>query len=81
LDEARRSPSGWRRTKLDKLFTGFGFTIEHRTKHDMAFHEDYLELRMMLPRHTKVNKVYVVKAVELIDRLQILQETERKNNE
>ena len=69
LDKARRSSAGWRRTELDAMLEGFGFTIIARTRHDMAFHEEYLQLKMMLPRHRKVNRFYVEQAVELIERL------------
>jgi hypothetical protein len=82
LDKARRSSSGWRRTEIDALFTRFGFVIENRTRHDIAYHPDYLELKLMLPRHRMVNHVYVEKAVKLIDRLLELQaEKGEENNE
>lgn len=76
LDRARNAPSGWKRVELDALYMGFGFTIESRAKHDMAYHEDYLEdpqLRAMIPRHTKVNPAYVKQAVKLIEHLITLQ--------
>jgi hypothetical protein len=81
LDKARRSASGWRRTELDNLFTAFGFVVEPRTKHDIAFHETYIQLKMMLPRHRSVNPIYVKKAVELIEKLLALQQQDQNKGE
>lgn len=75
LEKARNSPNGWRRTQLDSLYKGYGFVIESRRRHDIAYHEDFIEdgIRTTLPRHTKVNPVYVKEAVRLIEKLIALQ--------
>lgn len=84
LDEARRSPHGWKRSKLDALYQAYGFEIDYsRSKHDIAYHRDYIAegLRTTLSRSSKVHPAYVRCAVELIERLQALEaqkESEKK---
>jgi hypothetical protein len=70
----RRSKSGWKRTDLDELYSGFGFDITHGAHHDIVKHPEFPQIgRATLPRHRYVNKAYVQHAIELIDRLEELQ--------
>lgn len=76
LERMRRSKSGWKRTDLDKLYEGYGFTIRHGSNHDVVTHPDYPQLRETLPRHNKVAIYLVRKAVKLVDKLIQLQTAE-----
>lgn len=79
LERMRKSPSGWKRKDLDSLYVGFGFVIKSGAKHDIVKHPDLKE-RAVVPRHTTVNKRYVLHAIALIDKLQELQD-ESKGDE
>jgi hypothetical protein len=79
LERMRKSPSGWKRKDLDRLYEGFGFVITPGAKHDIVRHPDLNE-RAVIPRHTNVNKRYIQHAVALIDKLQAL-ENESKGDE
>jgi hypothetical protein len=75
LADARRSKAGWNRTKLDSLYTGYGFIIKKgRGPHDKVYHPDHPELFTWLPRHTKLGEYNIDNAIKLIDRLQKLKE-------
>lgn len=75
LEKARLSKAGWNRTKLDSLYTGFGFIIKSgRGPHDKVFHPNHPELFTWLPRHTKLGEYNIDNAIKLIDRLQKLKE-------
>lgn len=76
LEKARRSRGDWKRNDLEALYKGYGFLIDHGAKHDIVYHEQYDDLVQTLPRHRKVQRAYVKKAVELIDRLLAMQEQE-----
>jgi hypothetical protein len=80
LKKARNSNKGWKRTTLNALYEGYGFVIESRSKHDIAYHEDYISkgLRTTLPRSNKVNSAYVSEAIRLIEMLMELQESEKE---
>ena len=67
LDRARNSPANWKRKELDHLYETYGFVIINGSKHDIAKHLIYKDLRATLPRHNSVNKVYVQTAVSIID--------------
>ena len=70
----RRSTDGWKRSDLDRLYSGFGFTVRHGAKHDVVAHPDFPRLRTTLPRHRQIARGYVLFAVELIDELKKLSE-------
>ena len=78
LQEMRRSKAKWKRRDIVALYEGFGFIVEHRTKHDKIYHPDYPRLIEGLPRHRKLPKVYVSNAVKLVDKLLELEHTSRK---
>ncbi len=73
LERMRQSPANWKRRDLEGLLFDFGFQLRHGGKHDVFTHP--LGLRFVVPRHGKVKKVYIQKAVKLIDYLLQLQET------
>jgi len=78
LADARSSKAGWNRTKLDRLYAGFGFIIKNgRGPHDKVYHPDFPELVTWLPRHTKLGEYNIDNAIKLIDRLQKLKEAQR----
>ena len=60
------------------LYEGFGFEIEHGSKHDKVYHPKYPRLIEGLPRHRKLPKVYVSNAVKLVDKLIELEHTPTK---
>ncbi|MCX6034097.1 MAG: hypothetical protein NTV38_03850 [Chloroflexi bacterium] len=70
----RKSKSNWRRTDLDKLYKGFGFTISHGANHDIVKHPAFPSLRTTLPRHRELARGYVEFAVKLVDKLLELQQ-------
>jgi hypothetical protein len=69
LERMRQSKSNWKRRDLDSLYIGFEFIITHGKKHDIVKHPDYPLLRTTLPRHSKLAKGYVEKAIKLVDKL------------
>lgn len=78
LRSMRRSKSNWKLRDVVALYEGFGFIIEHGSKHDKVYHPDYPVLNETLPRHRKLPKAYVSNAVKLVDKLMELQHTSRK---
>ena len=77
LDRARLSKAGWTRTKLDKLYKGFGFIIKTGNgPHDKVFHPEHPELITWLPRHNKLGEYNISNAIKLIDKLKKLEEAE-----
>jgi len=74
LEKARRSRGDWKRTELEKLYKGYGFVIEHGSKHDIVYHEDHDFLIQTLPRHNKLQPGYARQAVKLIERLLEIEE-------
>lgn len=79
LERMRNSRSGWKRSDLDRLYTGYGFVLSHGSNHDVFKHPAYPQLITTLPRHnTDLARGYVESAVKLIDRLIDLQEKGNK---
>lgn len=82
LEQMRNSKAGWKRKDLDKLYGGYGFVQRHGKGHDVISHPDYPSLRTVLPRRAKeLAEKYVSTAVDLIDSLIMLQESEREDAE
>jgi len=78
LEDMRRTKAKWKRRDIVALYEGFGFVIEHRSNHDKVYHPKYPRLNEGLPRHRKLPKVYVSKAVKLVDKLKELEDTSHK---
>lgn len=78
LEDMRRTKAKWKRRDIVALYEGFGFIIEHGSKHDKVYHPDYPRLNEGLPRHRKLPKVYVSNAVKLVDKLKRLQDNLRE---
>ena len=78
LEDMRRTKAKWKRRDIVALYEGFGFVIEHGTKHDKVYHPDYPQHVEGLPRHRKLPKVYVSNAVKLVDKVRELEHTSRK---
>ena len=74
LEQMRGSKSNWKRSDLDNLYVGFGFTITHGGSHDIVKHPDFPTLRTTLPRHRELARGYVESAVKLVDKLLELQQ-------
>jgi hypothetical protein len=74
LAKARASKAGWHRNELDSLYTGFGFIIVNKAKHDKVYHPDHPELFTFIPSHTKLGEYNIDNAIKLISRLQKLEE-------
>lgn len=81
LERMKKSHSGWKRSDLDNLYTGFGFVIRHGSNHDIVSHPDYPQLRDTLQRHGKVPKYNIRKAIKLIDKLLEFQDTDNLDAE
>ncbi len=75
LQDMRRTKAKWKRRDIIALYEGFGFVIEHGSKHDKIYHPEYPWLLQGLPRHRKLPKSYVSAAVKLVDKLIELQNT------
>ena len=69
LERMKQSKTGWKRHDLDKLYTGFGFVINHGGSHDIVKHPDFPQLRATLPRHSFLARGYVEFAIKLVDML------------
>lgn len=70
LEDAISSPFGWRRSKLDRLYEYYGFTIENKRKHDIVTHSKYSDLRATLTRSSKdLHPAYIRHAVDMIKKL------------
>lgn len=78
LEAMRLSKAKWKRRDIVALYEGFGFVIEHGSKHDKVYHPGYPQLIEGLPRHRKLPKVYVGNAVKLVDKLKELEHTSLK---
>lgn len=79
----RQSSSNWKRKDLDQLYLAFGFEIRHGSKHDIAKHPKYPDLRATLGRHTSLAKGYITTAIKLIDELEkrIAEEQEKQKDD
>jgi len=78
LEDMRRTKAKWKRRDIVALYKGFGFVIEHGSKHDKVYHPQYPRLNDTLPRHRNVPKIYVSRAVKLVDKLTQLKDTSLK---
>lgn len=70
LDDARRSPAGWHKEILDRLYATWGFEIAEGSKHTKYRHPVHQDLRAVITRASgEVSKSYVTDAVALIEEL------------
>lgn len=69
LEKMRRSQANWKKRDLENLLLGYGFQLRHGSNHDIFTHPELHGTQFVLPRHGAVKKVYVRKAVRLIDKL------------
>lgn len=76
LEKMRNSSASWKREDIVLLYKGFGFQVTSGGKHDKIAHPDFPQLVTFLPRHTKLARIYVVTAVNLVDKLIRLRENE-----
>ena len=77
LEKARLSKAGWNRSKLDRLYEGFGFIIKTGSgPHDKVYHPKYPQLITWLPRHNKLGEYNIDNAIKLIDNLLKLEEAQ-----
>lgn len=80
LEKARLNPNGWSVNKLHTLYISFGFVWKNKGKnapHRVYSHADYPTLWQTVPHGRKIDVEYIKDAVELIDRLLRLKETEK----
>ena len=76
----RDSLAGWHQRDLERVYLGYGFNVWSGRSHDIAEHPDFPQLRATWPRHGAVAKHYVETAIELIGKLEKL-EDERQDND
>lgn len=69
LQRMRQSQANWKRRDLENLLFGFGFQIRHGGNHDVFSHSELPGIQFVLPRHNSLKKVYIKKAIKLIDKL------------
>lgn len=76
----RNSKAGWWPRDLLSIYSGFGFTIRHGRRHDIIKHPDFPALRATVPRHPReLGKKYASTAVDLIDKLIVLEKEAGRN--
>ena len=76
----RRSKSGWGQDDLQALYLGFGFIEFEGGKHRRYTHPKYPFLQATVGRHNSLAKGYIETALELIDRLQMLEAEEKSDD-
>lgn len=81
LERMRNSKTGWKRTDLERLYSGFGFIIKPGGSHDKVSHPEFPQLITSLPRHTRVAEYLVTQAIRLIDQLEVLEQEREKPDE
>lgn len=65
---------GWTYDQLSKLLVGFGFIKSEGGEHTKYAHQAFPVVLVVIPRHHKVKRVYIEKAleaIELVERLQM----------
>jgi hypothetical protein len=77
LEAMRQSTTKWKREDLVSLFEGYGFIIDtSRKRHDKVWHPKYPQLVTFLPRHKKIGQYLIREAVQLVDKLMVLESKE-----
>ena len=76
LERFRHSKANAKPRNIKALYLAFGFTIEPRTRHDVATHPNYPELFGSIPRHRKLAVYVADQAIELIEQLLSLEQAE-----
>lgn len=66
LRRMRQSANGFSRADLEAVYLEFGFEIRKGSKHDIAVHTRYRDLRSTLPNHRAFAQAYVRCCVELV---------------
>lgn len=69
-----KSRFGWKEQDVERLYLGFGFRIDERTRHRKYWHPRHPELFAIVPRHRDVKAVYIAYAVRLIKQLKEMEE-------
>ncbi len=72
LEAMRQSKAKWKRKDLVSLYSGYGFVIITKGKHDMVTHPEFPQLVTFLPRRNKIPQYLVATAVQMVDRLNAL---------
>ena len=74
LEKMRRSNKNWKRKDVESLYSGHGFIIvTKKGKHDKVYHPKYPHLIAFIPRHNKIGEYVIDDAVNLVDRLNDLE--------
>lgn len=81
LERLRLSKSGAKPEDVKALYLAFGFVVESRKRHDCATHPNYPELYGYIPRHRKLATYVAEQAVELAERVLVLEQTEETRND
>lgn len=80
LERLRRSKANAKPEDIKALYLAFGFVIQAKKRHDAATHPDYPELFASIPRHRKLAIYIADQAVELVERVIVLQQ-EKENRD
>lgn len=83
LERLRRSTANAKPEDIKALYLAFGFVIEHKTNHDQVTHPDYpgdMNLIGTIPRHRELAQYVARQAVELVERLLILEKAKEDRN-
>ena len=73
LMRMRASKAGWSPQDLDRLYRHYGFSVREGGKHCVYFHSKYPFLMATVKRHTQLGKGYIQDAINLIDKLKVLE--------
>jgi len=80
LGKMRRSQAGYTPKDIERLLKSCGFKKIEGGSHTLYRHPDFPELAATIPRHPEVGTIYVKQAVELVDKLQVLEQQRAANN-
>lgn len=83
LKRLRRSTANAKPEDIRALYLAFGFNIKKCKRHDRATHPDYeddLAMIGTIPRHRELAEYVAKQAVELVERLLILEEAKENRN-
>ena len=83
LERLRRSTANAKPEDIKALYLAFGFVIEPRKGHDRVIHPDYPDDRDLygsIPRHRVLAEYVAKQAVELVEKLLILEQAKEDRN-
>ena len=81
LERLRRSKANAKPEDIKALYLAFGFVIEPKKRHDVVTHPKYPDLFGSIPRHRKLAIYVAEQAVELVEKVLILEQAEEHDDQ